>query len=584
MVKWMSEKHSKSQALVEFAIIIPFALLALTAIIEFGYAFYTWVAIGEVTRIGTRYAVTGQYDPQYCPAAAAALTSATWPTLVADDLTVNEDGSAGTADCVVPSSVDDFEEKTAALQDWARMPSTRDAAMNGGAIGLLFDPGVSGDYIQFLSNPAPRDGLLPNDGFKDNYRGDPTANGYISINICSNRAGVGFDPAAHYYNNQTTSNDAHFLGVCVANNEFMDDAGGPGDRIRLTVTYNHPLIIPFFQALWPHLKLSHTQDAIVEKFRTARLSGLSSGISVLATWSPTPLPPTDTPTSTPTNTATPTPPPCAESNGTGLLARFYAFVGDETTDTWSNLVYTRIDPMVDFNWGGASPAPGVPGTDFRVLWSGQVYPPYPGDYQFFTISDDGVRLSIDGDPSVISNWTNHSSTRDTSLSIHLDCGPHIIILQYFQGSDSAEIHLGWQNGNIGEMLPIPQQYLVPDAVTPEPTSTYVTPTPTRTSTRTQTPTPTSTRTPTLYLSPTITRTPTHTLIPTNTLPPTNTPIPTNTLPPTNTPIPTNTSPPTNTPLPTHALPPTNTPLPTATITPRPTCGISSDAGGCTPVP
>ncbi len=73
MVKWMSEKRSKSQALVEFAIIIPFALLVLTAIIEFGYAFYTWVAIGEVTRIGTRYAVTGQYDVQYCDDAAHAL-------------------------------------------------------------------------------------------------------------------------------------------------------------------------------------------------------------------------------------------------------------------------------------------------------------------------------------------------------------------------------------------------------------------------------------------------------------------------------------------------------------------------------
>ena len=71
----MTEKRKKAQALVEFALIIPFALLALTAIIEFGYAFYTWVAIGEVARISTRYAVTGQYDPKYCPAAAAALSS-----------------------------------------------------------------------------------------------------------------------------------------------------------------------------------------------------------------------------------------------------------------------------------------------------------------------------------------------------------------------------------------------------------------------------------------------------------------------------------------------------------------------------
>ena len=139
----------------------------------------------------------------------------------------------------------------------------------------------------------------------------------------------------------------------------MDDAGGPGDRIRLTVTYNHPLIIPFFQALWPHLKLSHTQDAIVEKFRTARLVGsLQRHFDAWLPFTPTPLPPTDTPTSTATNTATLTPVPCEESSGTGLLARYYAFVGDPNTDPFSNLVYSRIDPVVDFNWNGGSPAPG----------------------------------------------------------------------------------------------------------------------------------------------------------------------------------------------------------------------------------
>ena len=119
--------RSSAQALVEFAIIVPILLLAVTAIIEFGYAFYTWAAIGEVARIGTRYAVTGQYDPQYCDDAATALG------LVADDRAAD-----GTFDCVVPSNITDFEIKTAALQDWARIPSTRDAAMNGGAVGLLF--------------------------------------------------------------------------------------------------------------------------------------------------------------------------------------------------------------------------------------------------------------------------------------------------------------------------------------------------------------------------------------------------------------------------------------------------------------
>jgi len=545
--------HSRAQALVEFAIIVPILLLVLTGIIEFGYAFYTWAAIGEVARIGTRYAVTGRYDPQYCPAAAAALTTsvASWPYLAA------EDSADGAADCVVQSNIADFEAKTAALQDWARIPSTRDAAMNGGAIGLLFDPGVSGDYIQFLSDVFPRDGLLPNDGFKDNYRGDPTANGYISINICSNRAGVGFDPAARYYNDLTGDSDAHFLGVCVVNNQYKDDAGGPGDRIRLTVTYNHPLIIPFFEALWPHLKLSTTQDAIVEKFRTSRLAGLSSGISVLATWSPTPAPtdtPTQTsipPTATSTYTNTPTPLPCVvPPGGNGLLARFFAYFGNQNTNAFTNLVYSRTDREVNFDWGNNSPVPGsVPVDYFRVEWTGKVYPPYPGDYNFYTWSDDGVRLYIDGN-LIINNWTNHGSTKNYSGYQSLSCGAHDIRMEFYENSGGAVAKLGWTNGNTGDMLPIQQKYLFSPVIF-EPTSTYLTPTPTRTYTpkATKTPKPpTSTYTPTVYQPPTHTFTPRPTTAATNT------------------------------------LVPSNTPTKTATLTPRPTCGISSDAGGCTPIP
>ena len=213
--------------------------------------------------------------------------------------------------------------------------------MNGGAVGLLFDPGVSGDYVEFLSNPSA--------SFSDQYRGDPTANGYISINICSNRAGVHPDTTNPYYYNGLITNDARYLGVCVTNGEYMDDAGGPGDRIRLTVTYNHPLIIPFFQALWPHLKLSQTQDAIVEKFRTARLSGLSGAMA-----SAIPFTSTSTSTNTATSTQTPTatPVPCeVPPDGNGLLARFYSF----GSDPWSNLVFTRIDPVVILPGAAGSP-------------------------------------------------------------------------------------------------------------------------------------------------------------------------------------------------------------------------------------
>src|ERR1035437_7623104 len=82
-----SRKHARAQAVVEFAIIIPLLLLVLTGIIEFGYAFFTWAAVGETARIATRYAVTGQFDPKYCQGLQGAavfldaqLTAASKPT------------------------------------------------------------------------------------------------------------------------------------------------------------------------------------------------------------------------------------------------------------------------------------------------------------------------------------------------------------------------------------------------------------------------------------------------------------------------------------------------------------------------
>jgi Flp pilus assembly protein TadG len=73
LLEKFQRKSLRAQALVEFAIIVPLLLLALTGVIEFGYAFFTWAAVGETARVATRYAVTGQFDPTYCVMAADTL-------------------------------------------------------------------------------------------------------------------------------------------------------------------------------------------------------------------------------------------------------------------------------------------------------------------------------------------------------------------------------------------------------------------------------------------------------------------------------------------------------------------------------
>jgi hypothetical protein len=107
----------------------------------------------------------------------------------------------------------------------------------------------------------------------------------------------------------------------------MDDAGGPGDRVRVTVSYVHPMIMPLINSVWPTAPLVAWREGIVEQFRVSRIGGVGSqiGVAPTLTWtptiSPTPSPtltftpvPTATDTPTPTNTFTPTatPPPSCD--------------------------------------------------------------------------------------------------------------------------------------------------------------------------------------------------------------------------------------------------------------------------------
>ncbi len=83
----------------------------------------------------------------------------------------------------------------------------------------------------------------------------------------------------------------------------MDDAGGPGDRVRIMVSFNYETIVPFISNWWPIVPLTTWREGIVERFRTSRISGIGSQIIVVPTESPTP-----TNTNTPTDTNTPTHP------------------------------------------------------------------------------------------------------------------------------------------------------------------------------------------------------------------------------------------------------------------------------------
>ena len=114
----------------------------------------------------------------------------------------------------------------------------------------------------------------------------------------------------------------------------------------------------------------------------------------------------------------------------GLTARYYRDPGSGAH--FATLVLTRVDPTVNFTWGTAAPAAGVTADNFSVRWTGRVQAPVSGTYRFTTVSDDGIRLWVNG-VQVINNWTDHAATTNTSAAITLTAGvKYTITLEFYE--------------------------------------------------------------------------------------------------------------------------------------------------------
>ncbi len=136
----------------------------------------------------------------------------------------------------------------------------------------------------------------------------------------------------------------------------------------------------------------------------------------------------------------------------GLTARYYRDPGTGTR--FVTLALTRVDPTVNFNWGSAAPAAGVTADNFSVRWTGRVQAPVTGTYHFSTVSDDGIRLWVNGQ-QVINNWTDHAATTNTSAAISLTAGvKYTVTLEYYEKGGSAVARLQWSyTGQALQIIP-----------------------------------------------------------------------------------------------------------------------------------
>jgi uncharacterized delta-60 repeat protein len=120
-------------------------------------------------------------------------------------------------------------------------------------------------------------------------------------------------------------------------------------------------------------------------------------------------------------------------------------------------VFTRTDRRVNYNWGTGAPATEMDPDTFSVRWTGKIQAPTTGRYTFYTTTDDGVRLTINGQ-RIIDKMVPQAAT-EWSGSIDLAAGQkYDIVLDYFERAGGAQASLSWSGPGISKEI-VPESAL-----------------------------------------------------------------------------------------------------------------------------
>ncbi|HEY6563707.1 MAG TPA: PQQ-dependent sugar dehydrogenase [Pirellulaceae bacterium] len=135
--------------------------------------------------------------------------------------------------------------------------------------------------------------------------------------------------------------------------------------------------------------------------------------------------------------------------GNGITGRYF----DEINFT--SLFETRVDPMVDFDWGSGAPVAGMGTNTFSVRWEGYVVPRFSEIYTFTTTTDDGARLWVGNLATpLIDEWFDHGAA-SFSGAVALSANQiYPIRFDYYENGGAASARLEWASpGQIREVVP-----------------------------------------------------------------------------------------------------------------------------------
>ncbi|GAA2588930.1 hypothetical protein GCM10010435_79280 [Winogradskya consettensis] len=101
---------------------------------------------------------------------------------------------------------------------------------------------------------------------------------------------------------------------------------------------------------------------------------------------------------------------------------------------------TRTDPAIAFDWGGGSPDPAINDDKFAARFT-RTDTLSAGLYRFSGLSDDGVRVFLDGVP-IVDEWADQHATFSTDRPVL--AGIHQIRVEYYENGVGAALQFGYQ--------------------------------------------------------------------------------------------------------------------------------------------
>ena len=169
--------------------------------------------------------------------------------------------------------------------------------------------------------------------------------------------------------------------------------------------------------------------------------------------------------------------------GTGLKAVYYR------GENFEEPLFTRVDPIIDFDWQLEPPAPNVPAAHFSVRWMGRIYAPTTGEYTFRIIADDGMRVWLGG-RQLIAEWRPQQA-RVATARARLTAGKfYSLRIDFYQEGLETRAFFGWDlpgqkpaftaddltregrikiaffGKSVEDLAPVPQRFLFPPVPTP----------------------------------------------------------------------------------------------------------------------